>query len=230
MKRNRGIPCEKGGKESDGSRYLSACALCYIKYESRFAVQPKAYRDVPFRLSDFMFEKKNSPSDWRAIFKNNAMMAGGLETFMLIFVGMSRNGLMPADAFSEIALGMRPLFYGFICYAVLRDGEGRRVGEGQKERKAAGDKTQGAAAGGVQRAEGDEALREEGETLKEAEAVPKHDFSSLTRQEKCVAELIARGLTNREIGEELCISETTVKKHVSNIFEKLGISSRKELR
>lgn len=135
------------------------------------------------------FEKKNSPSDWRAIFKNNAMMAGGLETFMLIF--------------AEIALGMRPLFYGFICYAVLRDGEGRR---------------------------GDEAPREEGETLKEAEAVPKHDFSSLTRQEKCVAELIARGLTNREIGEELCISETTVKKHVSNIFEKLGISSRKELR
>lgn len=135
------------------------------------------------------FEKKNSPSDWRAIFKNNAMMAGGLETFMLIF--------------AEIALGMRPLFYGFICYAVLRDGEGRR---------------------------GDEAPREEGETLKEAEAVPKHDFSSLTRQEKCVAELIARGLTNREIGEELCISETTVKKHVSNIFEMLGISSRKELR
>ena len=135
------------------------------------------------------FEKKNSPSDWRAIFKNNAMMAGGLETFMLIF--------------AEIALGMRPLFYGFICYAVLRDGEGRR---------------------------GDEAPREEGETLKEAEAGPKHDFSSLTRQEKCVAELIARGLTNREIGEELCISETTVKKHVSNIFEMLGISSRKELR
>ena len=135
------------------------------------------------------FEKKNSPSDWRAIFKNNAMMAGGLETFMLIF--------------AEIALGMRPLFYGFICYAVLRDGEGRR---------------------------GDEAPREEGETLKEAEAVPKHDFSSLTRQEKCVAELIARGLTNREIGEELCISETTVKKHVSNIFEMIGISSRKELR
>ena len=110
---------------------------------------------------------------------------------------------MPADVFAEIALGMRPLFYGFICYAVLRDGEGRR---------------------------GDEAPREEGETLKEAEAVPKHDFSSLTRQEKCVAELIARGLTNREIGEELCISETTVKKHVSNIFEKLGISSRRELR
>ena len=176
------------------------------------------------------FEKENSPSDWRAIFKNNAMMAGGLETFMLIFVGMSRKGLMPADVFAEIALGMRPLFYGFICYAVLRDGEGRRGGEGQKERKAAGDKTQGVAAGGVQRTEGDEALREEGETLKEAEAVPKHDFSSLTRQEKCVAELIARGLTNREIGEELCISETTVKKHVSNIFEKLGISSRKELR
>ncbi len=152
------------------------------------------------------FEKKSSPSDWKAIFKNNVMMAGGLETFMLIFVGMSRKGLMPADAMAEIALGMRPLFYGFICYVILRDGEEQRGGKGQKEGKA------------------------EGKALKETAAVPKHDFSSLTRQEKCVAELIERGLTNREIGEELCISEATVKKHVSSIFEKLGIRSRKELR
>ena len=65
------------------------------------------------------FEKKNSPSDWRAIFKNNAMMAGGLETFMLIF--------------AEIALGMRPLFYGFIRYAVLGDGEGLRGDEAPRE-------------------------------------------------------------------------------------------------
>lgn len=88
----------------------------------------------------------------------------------------------------------------------MRDGEEQRGGKGQKEGKA------------------------EGKALKETAAVPKHDFSSLTRQEKCVAELIERGLTNREIGEELCISEATVKKHVSSIFEKLGIRSRKELR
>ncbi|MDE7334662.1 MAG: LuxR C-terminal-related transcriptional regulator [Lachnospiraceae bacterium] len=56
------------------------------------------------------------------------------------------------------------------------------------------------------------------------------ELSRLTRQERQVAELIKQGMTNREIGEELCISEATVKKHVSNIFEKLGIASRRELR
>ncbi len=44
-----------------------------------------------------------------------------------------------------------------------------------------------------------------------------------------MAELIKRGLSNREIGEELFISEATVKKHVSHIFEKLGIESRRDL-
>lgn len=56
------------------------------------------------------------------------------------------------------------------------------------------------------------------------------DFSCLTRREKQVAELLQKGLSNREIGEELYISETTVKRHVSNILEKLGLEGRKDLR
>ena len=38
--------------------------------------------------------------------------------------------------------------------------------------------------------------------------------------------LIAGGRTNREIAEGLGISERTVDRHVSNIFTKLGVSSR----
>lgn len=152
------------------------------------------------------FEKKNGFLDWMRIFRNNAMMAGGLEAFMLIFVGMSREGVMPNEAVTEIALGMRPLLYGFICHAVLNGGE-EKPGKAVTEENPAQESTQ-----------------------KDENEGAKHDFSCLTRQERCVAELVGRGLTNREIGEELCISETTVKKHVSNIFEKLGISSRRELR
>ena len=38
--------------------------------------------------------------------------------------------------------------------------------------------------------------------------------------------LIAAGKTNRDIAEALLISEKTVARHVSNIFDKAGVSSR----
>lgn len=53
---------------------------------------------------------------------------------------------------------------------------------------------------------------------------------NLSERENEVAWLIYRGFTNRQIGEELFIAETTVKKHVSHIFEKAGVSGRKELK
>lgn len=50
----------------------------------------------------------------------------------------------------------------------------------------------------------------------------------LTPREQEVLELLAAGLTNREIGEELIISPKTVKKHASNIYSKLDVHSRTE--
>lgn len=52
----------------------------------------------------------------------------------------------------------------------------------------------------------------------------------LTNREAEVAWLLYRGFTNRQIGEELFIAETTVKKHVSHIYEKMQVSGRKEFR
>jgi NarL family two-component system response regulator LiaR len=48
----------------------------------------------------------------------------------------------------------------------------------------------------------------------------------LTEREREVLELMVEGLNNREIAERLIISNSTVKNHVSNIFSKLGTSSR----
>lgn len=50
----------------------------------------------------------------------------------------------------------------------------------------------------------------------------------LTEREQRILELIADGMTNREIGEQLYLSEKTVKHHVSDILGKLGLSRRVE--
>ena len=50
----------------------------------------------------------------------------------------------------------------------------------------------------------------------------------LTERERAVLDLIADGMTNREIGERLFLSEKTVKHHVSDILSKLGITRRVE--
>jgi DNA-binding NarL/FixJ family response regulator len=44
-----------------------------------------------------------------------------------------------------------------------------------------------------------------------------------------IVRLVAQGSHNREIGEKMSISEHTVKNHLYNIFNKLGVSDRLEL-
>ncbi len=51
----------------------------------------------------------------------------------------------------------------------------------------------------------------------------------LTAREQEVALLVARGLTNRQIAEELSISGRTVENHIGKIFKKLGFSSRSRI-
>lgn len=51
---------------------------------------------------------------------------------------------------------------------------------------------------------------------------------ALSERETVVLEAVARGLSNREIGRELWISEQTVKFHLRNLYRKLGVSSRTE--
>ena len=53
--------------------------------------------------------------------------------------------------------------------------------------------------------------------------------AALTVREREVVRMIASGLRNRDIGERLSISENTVKVHLHNIYEKLGVEGRMEL-
>ena len=54
-------------------------------------------------------------------------------------------------------------------------------------------------------------------------------WASLTPTETRVAELVANGKTNREVGTELLMSPETVKTHLSRVFTKLGITNRRAL-
>jgi DNA-binding NarL/FixJ family response regulator len=51
-------------------------------------------------------------------------------------------------------------------------------------------------------------------------------FEALSPRERAILALIAQGLSNAAIAERLTISEKTVRNHVSNLFDKLGVWSR----
>ena len=51
----------------------------------------------------------------------------------------------------------------------------------------------------------------------------------LTEREREVVRLISEGLSNKDIADRLCISSITVRHHLTNIFDKLGVSNRQKL-
>jgi DNA-binding NarL/FixJ family response regulator len=55
------------------------------------------------------------------------------------------------------------------------------------------------------------------------------DRSPLSQREREIVALVAQGFKNKEMAEKLFISEQTVKNHLHNIFDKLGVSDRLEL-
>lgn len=68
----------------------------------------------------------------------------------------------------------------------------------------------------------DASLRREGQS-------EKPDSSLMTKRERQVIELIAEGLTNKEIGNTLYVSEFTVKTHVHNIMVKMALHTRLQI-
>lgn len=100
----------------------------------------------------------------------------------------------------DIAMSFRPVLYGFCFFLLLKEQE--------------------------------EAVIRQEENTQAIEEVSYEHFLEigLTKREAEIAMMISKGLSNREIAEEFVISETTVKKHVSNIFEKTGIEKREQIK
>lgn len=131
----------------------------------------------------------------------SALLSSMIACFVLLFMALSGT---PAhgNIFPEVARSCRPLFYGFCIWAVLLPADRREGRGGEGERR-------------------NPTLEECREILREL---------GLTKREAEVSLLVMQGMTNGEIAQELFISETTVKKHLSNIFAKLDIKSREALR
>jgi DNA-binding NarL/FixJ family response regulator len=71
-------------------------------------------------------------------------------------------------------------------------------------------------------------LAEFAQISRRQEELPNPHAPKLTQREVEVLKLVARGLGNRDIGQQLFISENTVKNHVRNILEKLQLHTRME--
>jgi DNA-binding NarL/FixJ family response regulator len=63
----------------------------------------------------------------------------------------------------------------------------------------------------------------------ESSPLESRDRAPLTQREREIVALAAQGFKNREMAEKMFIGEQTVKNHLHNIFEKLGVSDRLEL-
>lgn len=71
-------------------------------------------------------------------------------------------------------------------------------------------------------------VRNENHSVQETLQITAKKFLLSSREKDVLAELID-GRTNFEIGEKLSVSLSTVKKHVYNIFNKIGVNSRSQL-
>jgi ATP/maltotriose-dependent transcriptional regulator MalT len=114
---------------------------------------------------------------------------------------------------------------GYLLYGEWLRREGRR-GEAREQLRRAHDLL---AEMGVS-AFAERARREllaTGEKLRKRTASP---LGSLTAQEAQIARLVQQGLSNPEIGTRLFLSPRTVEWHLRNVFGKVGVSSRRQLR
>ena len=67
------------------------------------------------------------------------------------------------------------------------------------------------------------------ELMKQAANVPERKTYGLTPRELEVVTCIVEGCSNKDVAKQFTISEETVKRHLSNIFDKTGVSTRLEL-
>ena len=70
---------------------------------------------------------------------------------------------------------------------------------------------------------------QQSQSIPQAPPTRERERSPLSQREREIVALVAQGFKNKEMAEKMFISEQTVKNHLHNIFDKLGVSDRLEL-
>lgn len=192
----------------DFSRLFNIRQMFFVMLGVVFLYVPSAWEK-----GEKSFLKKLPDSFDGELFGQNALWAGLIEFFILLFRVLSKERKLQYLT-PELAFACRPVLYGFCIWLIFQ-------GWNRKEEKSGAKEDQSEVPLGEPEPAEEEAMKNLPEKLKEF---------GLTRRETEVALLILRGFSNAEIAAELFITETTVKKHVTNIFGKIGIQARGELK
>lgn len=147
------------------------------------------------------------------ILEKQSISAGLLLSFLLLFSDNGQTG-RSSEGIYQAALCFRPLFYGY-CIHILLHAEEVLPEESIREKE--------------------EEEKENEKEVRKAEEIPiEEEYRrlrelGLTKRETEIARYLIHGRSNHEIAEMLTISEATVKKHISNIFQKLNIGRREQM-
>lgn len=176
------------------------------------------------------YEKGISRRELLYIFGRKSIDTGFIQTFLLLFARL-QNEAEYNRLLSDIALCFRPLLYGFCLFILLAErieAHDTENVDGSRQPAVQIDPIKSdTLQPDVQTSE-----KQENISFKSFTQTDIHEFAmtyALTRRETEITQLIIQGKSNAMIAGELFISETTVKKHVSNIFDKTGVSRREEL-
>ncbi|MEG2513243.1 MAG: LuxR C-terminal-related transcriptional regulator [Acetivibrio sp.] len=140
----------------------------------------------------------------------NASISGYMASFILIFSQLSSSKTYD-NILYDMALNLRPLLYGLILQVLLNEEEKEEKGEKIEIREKI-------------------CNIEKAEVPLKVDLIVKMKEEGLTEREIEIAQAIYENLSNKEIGDKLFITESTVKKHTSNLYKKLKVQNREQVK
>ena len=161
----------------------------------------------------------------------HSMAAAYLTTFVQLYTQLVSGEMNTANLFGSIALACRPLLYGYILHLIFQSDSLPDINKpaGLIGIDDAPDHAPATIDAVPQKDTTPESLLEHSDKV----ILSMEQFlkdAGLTNREIEIALLVKKGCSNKEIAEQLYISDTTVKKHISNIFDKLDLNNREQLR